>query len=65
MKIIYNIEKLKKEAKRLKDLSFDEECSFEVSRRLQLQAKDLENRIYFISMLRKHAEKKEVKPDEE
>ena len=65
MKIIYNIEKLKKEAKRLKDLSFDEECSFEVSRRLQLQAKDLENKIYCISMLRKHAEKKEVKPNEE
>lgn len=63
MKIIYNIEKLKKEAKRLKDLSFDEECSFETSRRLQLQAKELENKILFITKLRDLAGKEKYEKE--
>ena len=64
MKIIYNIEKLKQEAKRLKDLSFDEECSYEKSVELQKQAKVLLDKIYFITMLRQQAGKERNEENE-
>ena len=65
MKIIYNIEKLKREAKRLKDLSFDEECSFDISKKLQLEAKELENKILFITKLRDLAGKEKERYEKE
>lgn len=37
----YNLDKLRKESKRLKDLSFDEECTFEKSIALRAESKRL------------------------
>ena len=65
MKVIYNIEKLKERAKRLKDLSFDEECSFDISRKLQQEAKDIENKILFITKLRDLAGKEKERYEKE